>query len=53
MSNAIEIEIDKNIFNEKFLPILDRPERNVFLWGGAGSGKSYAVAQILDRKSVV
>lgn len=50
MSNAIEIEIDKNIFNEKFLPILDRPERNVFLWGGAGSGKSYAVAQILVVK---
>lgn len=47
---AQEIEIDKKVFNEKFLTLLNRPERHIFVWGGAGSGKSYAVAQVLIVK---
>ena len=43
----MEIVVDSNVFNQKFLKIRNRPERHIFLWGGAGSGKSYAVAQIL------
>ena len=47
MTNEIEIEISKRVFNDKFLPLIDDDNRYIVLYGGAGSGKSVFAAQWL------
>jgi len=39
------ITISKKVFNKAFLPYLDNDSRYLVLYGGAGSGKSYFVAE--------
>jgi len=46
MSN-ISIKIHKRIFNKAFLPLLHDKNRYEIIYGGAGSGKSYFIAQKL------
>lgn len=41
----IQLDISKSVFNEAYLPYLDRHHRYEVYWGGAGSGKSVFVAQ--------
>lgn len=41
---------NENIFNECYKPYLNNNDRYLFLWGGAGSGKSvFAAQKILSR----
>ena len=40
-----EVEIPKSIFNKKFFPYLDNNSRYLVFYGGAGSGKSYFIAE--------
>ena len=42
---TIQVNIDRSVFNEVYLPHLDSTERYEVLYGGAGSGKSHFVAQ--------
>lgn len=42
---GIKINIKKSVFNDKYLPLLDCRKRFLILYGGAGSGKSFFVAQ--------
>lgn len=46
----MHLKIKKRFFNEAYLPFLDRPERFVVLYGGAGSGKSVFCVQKLILK---
>jgi phage terminase large subunit len=39
------LQIDKRVFNEAYLPYLYNQNRYLIFYGGAGSGKSYFVAQ--------
>lgn len=39
------IEINRNVFNKVFLPYLENDTRYEVIYGGAGSGKSWFVAQ--------
>ena len=39
------IKISKKVFNKAFLPYLDNESRYLIFYGGAGSGKSYFVAE--------
>lgn len=41
----IEVNIDRRIFNDVYLPLLDCRTRYLVLYGGAGSGKSVFVVQ--------
>lgn len=41
----VSININKKIFNEKFLPYLDNTLRYLIFYGGAGSGKSFFICQ--------
>jgi len=43
--NDIKIEIPKKAFNEVYLPYLHDTRRYLIFYGGAGSGKSYFIAQ--------
>ena len=43
--NDIKIEIPKKAFNEVYLPYLYDQRRYLIFYGGAGSGKSYFIAQ--------
>lgn len=52
---SISINISKKVFNKKFLPYINDTHRYLVFYGGAGSGKSYTLAQfiiyhILERK---
>lgn len=52
-----EIVIDERVINPKYKGLLDIKNRYVYLYGGAGAGKSYAIAQnyvlkILSRANV-
>lgn len=41
----MDININKKVFNEVYLPYLDNDDRLLIFYGGAGSGKSVFVAQ--------
>ena len=41
----VNINISKKVFNPVFLPFLETDFRYEVYWGGAGSGKSYFIAQ--------
>lgn len=41
----VSININKKVFNEKFLPYLDNTLRYLIFYGGAGSGKSFFICQ--------
>lgn len=45
--NSISIRISKKVFNKKFLPYLEDEHRYLVFYGGAGSGKSYTLAQFI------
>ena len=45
MTNKIKIHIKKRVFNKAFLPYLNNDSRYLVFYGGAGSGKSYFIAE--------
>ena len=45
IEDYFEVEIPKSIFNKKFFPYLDNNSRYLVFYGGAGSGKSYFIAE--------
>ncbi len=49
----INIKIDKNVFNEAYLPYMfDYKYKTLVFYGGAGSGKSHAISQLLAIKAM-
>lgn len=51
----INIQINKKVFNKKYLPYLDNEDRYLLFYGGGSSGKSYFIVQryiyrLLTRK---
>ena len=49
----INLQISKNIFNEVYYPyLLDYKNRYEIFYGGAGSGKSFFVAQKIIIKAL-
>ena len=51
----INIQINKKVFNKKYLPYLDNEDRYLLFYGGGSSGKSYYIVQryiyrLLTRK---
>lgn len=52
MENDINIEISKRVFNYVYVPYLDKEQRYLIFYGGAGSGKSHFVAQRYIWKSL-
>ena len=51
----INIQISKKVFNDAYLPLLHNKARYLVIYGGAGSGKSYFIAEryihkLLDNK---
>ena len=44
-NNSIEIKINRNVFNDVYIPFLYNDKRTEIYYGGAGSGKSVFVAQ--------
>lgn len=47
MAEAIKIDFKDSLYNKIYLPYVDSTHRYEFYYGGAGSGKSYFVAQKL------
>lgn len=45
--NSLKIKISKKIFNKKLLPYIEDDHRYLIFYGGAGSGKSYTLAQFI------
>lgn len=45
--NEIELNINPKFFNDCYFPYLDNNSRYLIFYGGAGSGKSYFIAQRL------
>lgn len=45
MNNEVHISIAKRVFNDNFYPYLNNDSRYLIMYGGAGSGKSYFIAQ--------
>lgn len=43
--NNTTVQIPKKVFNESYLQYLDNTDRYLVLYGGAGSGKSYFIAE--------
>ena len=43
--NELDIRIPSRAFNEVYLPSLYEKKRYLIFYGGAGSGKSYFIAQ--------
>lgn len=43
----MDINLDKKMFNEKYLPIMKSRKRHKIIYGGSGSGKSYFIATML------
>jgi phage terminase large subunit len=43
----INIKISSKVFNKKFLPYINDEHRYLVFYGGAGSGKSYTLAQFI------
>ena len=41
----ITVEVPKKAFNDKYVEYLDNDNRYLVLYGGAGSGKSYFIAE--------
>lgn len=41
----VNIKINKNVFNEVYLPYLENKDRYLLFYGGGSSGKSYFIAQ--------
>lgn len=41
----VNIKINKNVFNDIYLPYLDNQDRYLLFYGGGSSGKSYFIAQ--------
>jgi len=41
----VDIKINKEVFNDVYLPYLDNEDRYLIFYGGGSSGKSYFVAQ--------
>lgn len=52
MANKVKININKDFFNEVYLPLLDNKERWNVIMGGAGSGKSHFVSQKMILKAL-
>lgn len=50
---AINLNIDTSIFNDVYLPALTSTEKFQVFYGGAGSGKSYFIAQKIIYKCCV
>ena len=48
----VKININKDFFNEVYLPLLNNKERFTVLMGGGGSGKSHFVAQKMILKGM-
>lgn len=51
LAQEYKINIDPSVFNEAFLPILDKIYNYVVLFGGAGSGKSTFTGQMLTLQT--
>ena len=47
MMKTFDIRIPKKVFNKNFLPYLNDTHRYIIFYGGAGSGKSYTIAQFI------
>lgn len=45
MNNDLTFSIPKRAFNACYLPLIDNDSRYLVLYGGAGSGKSYFIAE--------
>ena len=45
MTNTIQVEISKKVFNKAFLPYIDNEKRYLVFYGGAGSGKSFFIVE--------
>lgn len=43
----INIKLSKKVFNKKLVQYLEDEHRYLIFWGGAGSGKSYTLAQFI------
>ena len=41
----MNVNIDKKVFNEVYLPYLDCDDRYLVFYGGGSSGKSYFIVQ--------
>ena len=46
----IKVSISKKVFNPVYLPYLNNEDRRLIFYGGAGSGKSYYVAERYVKK---
>lgn len=42
----VNIKVNKNVFNDVYLPYLDNYDRYLIFFGGGSSGKSYFIAQM-------
>jgi len=42
--DAVKLRLPKRVFNDVYLPVLEKQERYIHLYGGAGSGKSHFAA---------
>ena len=47
MMRTYDIKIPKRVFNKSFYPYLNDKHRYLIFYGGAGSGKSYTIAQFI------
>ena len=47
MMKTYDIRIPKKVFNSNFYPYLNDTHRYLIFYGGAGSGKSYTIAQFI------
>ena len=41
----VDIKVNKNVFNDVYLPYLENDDRYLIFYGGGSSGKSYFIAQ--------
>lgn len=41
----MNVNIDKKVFNDVYLPYLDNEDRYLVFYGGGSSGKSYFIVQ--------
>jgi phage terminase large subunit len=41
----VDIKVNKNVFNDVYLPYLENEDRYLIFYGGGSSGKSYFIAQ--------
>ena len=48
----IRINIDEGVINSVYLPLFTQKQRYTVVYGGSGSGKSYALAQLMIYKAL-